>query len=78
MGLLNFPLDTVTNVTHTHCMEQLLTTAEAAHILGVSVATVHRMVERGDLVSVAKAPGVRGAYLFTDADVQRAAEGRAA
>jgi excisionase family DNA binding protein len=63
---------------HTRCMDQLLTTTEAAHILGVSIATVQRMVADGRLVSVAKAPGLRGAYLFTDADVQRAAEGRAA
>jgi excisionase family DNA binding protein len=77
---VNFPLDKCGTFPHTHGMtsSDLLSTAEAAHVLGVSIATVHRMVEDGRLVSVAKAPGVRGAYLFTDADVQRAAEGRAA
>jgi excisionase family DNA binding protein len=45
-------------------------TAEAATILGVSQSTVLRMVDRGDLSPVVKAPGLRGAYGFLRADVE--------
>ncbi|MFD4990788.1 helix-turn-helix domain-containing protein [Cellulosimicrobium cellulans] len=43
----------------------LLTTRDAADRLGVSVPTVTRLVRSGDLTAEAKAPGARGAYLFT-------------
>ncbi len=42
----------------------LLTTAQVAALLGVSVRTVHRMVAADVLTPTAKAPGQRGAYLF--------------
>lgn len=49
----------------------LVTTAEVAEHLGVHVRTVHRMIEAGKLKPVAKAPGLRGAYLFNRRDVER-------
>lgn len=48
---------------------EYLPTAEVARALGVEVSTVHRMVTRGDLTPAFKAPGLRGAYLFSPADV---------
>lgn len=43
---------------------QLLTTREAAKEAGLTIKQVARMVTRGELTPAAKAPGVRGAYLF--------------
>lgn len=57
--------------------QQLTPTVEAARILDVHTATVHRLVERGDLVPAVKAPGIRGAMMFRPADVERLARARA-
>ncbi len=54
----------------------LVTSADVAALLGVSVRTVSRMVARGDLVPVVKAPGLRGALLFDPAHVARLARER--
>lgn len=48
-----------------------MTTRDVADTLGISTATVHRLVERGDLTPAAKAPGKRGAYLFAADEVER-------
>lgn len=48
----------------------LITTSEAAQLLGCDVRTVHRMVQRGDLTPAQKFPGYKGAYLFDRAAVQ--------
>lgn len=48
---------------------EYLPTAEVATRLAVDVRTVHRMVARGALTPALKAPGLRGAYLFSPADV---------
>lgn len=59
----------ICNVRH---MPNLVTTAQKARQLGVDVRTVHRMVERGELVPVAKGEGIRGPYFFeVDAEPQR-------
>lgn len=50
----------------------LLTTAQAAEILGVSVWAVHRRVDRGRLKPATKLPGTNG-YVFHRADVERLA-----
>jgi len=42
----------------------LITTAEIARDLDVSVRTVLRFAQSGELPYVQKLPGVRGAYLF--------------
>jgi excisionase family DNA binding protein len=47
----------------------LVTTAEVAAELRVHVRTVHRMIEAGKLAPIAKAPGLRGAYLFSREDI---------
>lgn len=49
--------------------KELVTTAQAAGILGCTVRTVHRMVQRGALHPVQQFPGYRGAYLFDKAAV---------
>lgn len=53
-----------------------MTTKEVADLLGVSVPTVHRLVQRGDLTAAAKAPGRRGAFLFDPQEVKRYAAER--
>lgn len=52
-------------------MMPLLSTSDVACELGVDVRTVHRMVAAKRLAPVTKAPGLRGAYLFNPADVER-------
>lgn len=49
----------------------LIGAAEAATILGVSKDTLVRMVARGDVPMVQKLDGVKGAYVFDRADVER-------
>lgn len=48
----------------------LVSTQEAADILGKSVATVNRLAANGSLVEAAKAPGLRGARLYRRSDVE--------
>ena len=48
-----------------------LTTAEVADRLGCDTRTVARHVERGNLTPAMKLPGLRGAYLFDPAEVDR-------
>lgn len=48
------------------------TTREVAEVLGVSPAQVTRLVASGDLTPAAKAPGLRGAFLFTKEEVEQA------
>ncbi len=47
----------------------LLTTAQVAALLGVSVRTVHRMVAADVLTPTIRAPGPTGAYLFDPDDL---------
>ena len=49
----------------------LISSAEVAQRLGRDVRTIHRMVLRGDLAPLGKIPGLRGAYLFDAAEVDR-------
>ena len=51
-------------------MPDTITTAEAAVILGKSVATVNRLALLGRLTPTLKLPGKTGAYLFARADVE--------
>jgi hypothetical protein len=59
-------------------MSDLVSTAWAAQALGVHSATVRRMVARNELIPAAKSPGLRGAYMFHQADIIRAATKRSA
>lgn len=63
------------HITH---MPSLMTTRETAKKLKVAPSTVARMVHRGELPMSAKAPGRRGAMLFSPADVQALADRRQA
>lgn len=55
-----------------------LSTSEAADVLGKSVRSTIRLVEAGVLVPTKKLPGIRGAYLFDRADIERLAKERVA
>lgn len=57
--------------------DEVLTTAEAAAVLGCSVPTVTRMARDGRLVMLRKLPGLRGDRLFERSEVDRAAAARA-
>lgn len=50
--------------------EELITTTEAATLLGKSSRSVQRMVDSGDLVPVRRLAGPNGAYLFNRADIE--------
>lgn len=50
--------------------DQLLCTKDVATLLGVSVKTVTRWVDAGELKTVFKGPGIRGAYMFDPKDVE--------
>lgn len=51
--------------------DELVSTSEAAAILGVDTRTVHRMVHDGRLPTQTKFAGLRGAYVFSRVDVER-------
>ena len=54
--------------------ERLISTAEAAQVLGKSTRTIYRMVNAGTLAPAIIAPGGRvGSYLFDRADIERMA-----
>lgn len=50
--------------------DEQLTTAEAAELLRVHVATVNRWAQDGRLPPIQKLPGLRGPNLFRRADVE--------
>lgn len=52
-------------------MPDLLTTAEAAEVLGVTVATINRWAVSGRLPVAHKLPGRTGANLYRREDVER-------
>lgn len=56
----------------------LLTTAQAADVLGVSVATVHRMESDGELSVALKVTGLRGPKFFRLDEVEALRDRRAA
>ena len=53
-----------------------ISTADAAALLSVSTTTLHTLVHGGHLRPLAKAPGIRGAYIFDRADVEALAAKR--
>ena len=57
---------------------QLITIHPTAQLLGVSVATVKRMVASGELATAAKLEGRTGAHLFNRATVEAFAAKRSA
>ena len=54
----------------------LIPTAEAAEIVGVSVATINRWADSGKLRTAVQAPGPTGARLFARPDVLAQAKER--
>ena len=56
--------------------ELIISASEAAEILDVSVDTVCRWAERGDLPAIRKLPGVSGAWIFDTTVVRRKATER--
>ncbi len=69
----------MTNLRHTSKLWHMskITTAEAAQILGVSVRTVHRKADAGEIPHEMKLPGPRGAYVFDEATVRELAKAEA-
>lgn len=57
---------------------EILTTRAVADRFGVAVSTVTRWVESGQLKPFTKTPGLRGAFLFDAAEVDRFAREREA
>lgn len=53
---------------------ELLSTLDVATATGVSVSTVTRWVNSGQLVPIYKGPGVRGAYMFDKSAVDKMKE----
>lgn len=53
-------------------MEDTITVAEGATLVGKSVPTVSRAVRAGRIPVVKKLPGANGAYLLHPADVLKA------
>lgn len=56
----------------------LITTAQAAEILGVTISTINRDVLLGRLTAHQKLPGRTGAYLFDRKVIEKAAAAREA
>lgn len=52
----------------------LIGSKEAAELTGLDLRTIHRRVERGELPTAGKLPGLRGAYLFNRTDIEALAE----
>ncbi|AKI28634.1 hypothetical protein GMA5_20 [Gordonia phage GMA5] len=50
--------------------QSLISSREAAEILGVDPSTITRMVHRGQLEPASKAPGLRGAFMFDETLVE--------
>lgn len=50
----------------------LLTTRDAATRLGCNTRQIARLVARGKLKPEVQAPGPRGAFFFTEAEIDRA------
>jgi hypothetical protein len=53
---------------------KLLTSTQAAQVLGKSPRTIQRMADAGELQIATKLPGPNGAYLFEEAEIIRAFE----
>lgn len=58
-------------------MRTILTTADAAEVLGITPSAISYRVRRGTLEPFAKLAGIRGAYLFEPSEIQRAKDGDA-
>ena len=54
----------------------IIPTAEAAALVGVSVATINRWADKGKLPTIAQASGPTGARFFLRSDVATVAEKR--
>lgn len=50
--------------------DELLTSPQAAALLGKSHRTIHRLAESGGIPVAQKLPGPNGAYLFKRSDVE--------
>jgi len=56
----------------------LIPTSEAADQIGVTTRTLNRMAADGRITPAGKAPGVRGAYLYTPDEIARVIRVRSA
>lgn len=58
--------------------DDLITTAQVAELLGVTVAWANKLAAKGALPVAHKLPGLTGAYLFRREEIERIAAQRAA
>lgn len=58
--------------------DDLITTAQAAELLGITVAWTNKQAKHGLLPVAQKLPGLTGAYLFSRAAIEAEVERRAA
>ena len=56
----------------------LMSTAEAADRLGISIATLNRWAKNGAVAPIVQAPGRTGARMFRREDIEALAEKRGA
>lgn len=61
-----------------HKAPPLITSAEACERLTIDRSTLSRWVAAGRIVPATKLPGLRGAYLFDPAEVERVRTGAVA
>lgn len=64
-------------VTTTRSADDVVFTAEVAQMFGVTPSGISRMVKRGALTPVKRAPGTRGALMFRRSEVEALAAERA-
>lgn len=84
------PLDTSPKVRHSGHMPKVensetstvlpdwMTASDAADDLGIERSTLALWAREGKITPLMKLPGIRGAYVFARADVERLAQERAA
>lgn len=65
------------NGTHMANPDELLTSPQSAALLEVSLRTVHRLAEAGELAPAHRLPGPNGAFLFRRGDVEALRDARA-
>lgn len=75
------PLDTSPKVRHSGLMPKVvdwMSSSDAADALGIDRSTLALWARDGKIVPLMKLSGIRGAYIFARADVERIARERAA
>ena len=67
----------VENSEHSTALPDWITASDAADDLGIERSTLALWAREGKITPLMKLPGIRGAYVFARADVERLAQERA-